>query len=383
MSAANKTRIALVVSNLDRGGIATWLLNVLSLINWTDEYEFHLIVQVFPNGNVGALYNDFIKIGAKIHHCKESLNSYSNYISELNRIMSSYGPFDIAHSHMSRVNGLILRVAAKNNIAIRVCHSHNDKSKLSTSWKNRIIRRFSQYLINKYATHKLATSIAAGHDMFGQDCELDYKFSTIYCGIDIDRFSPKNNDQDLRKHLNIPYNAKVIGHVGRFAYQKNHQLLVEIASHVCTLLPNSHFILVGEGELKNDIMRLVQQKGLKNNFSFLGARDDVPSLMVSVMDIFCLTSRFEGLGLALIEAQSSGLPCIASEAIPKEANVVPSLVTRMEIEASSKDWAEKIVNILESKPPIDHQTAYNIANQSSFTLSASSASLFKFYKSIC
>ena len=135
----------------------------------------------------------------------------------------------------------------------------------------------------------------------------------------------------------------VVGVVGRLTYQKNPQFTVEIFAKVKEKRPNAVLMFIGQGELEEEIRRMVQAKGLTDSVLFLGLRTDVPDLM-QAMDAFVLPSRFEGLGIVYIEAQAAGLKTFATaEVVPLEACVDESLFTYLPREATAQQWADAML----------------------------------------
>ena len=126
----------------------------------------------------------------------------------------------------------------------------------------------------------------------------------------------------LRDELGIGNDTFVIGHVGRFTFQKNHEFLIEIFKEIYKRNKNSKLILIGKGKNEVKIKQMVQTCGFGDKVLFLGYREDIPELM-SVMDCFVLPSRFEGLGIVGVEAQAAGLPTFFSTEIPKELKLTP------------------------------------------------------------
>ncbi|WP_165998210.1 glycosyltransferase [Bacillus sp. Cs-700] len=137
----------------------------------------------------------------------------------------------------------------------------------------------------------------------------------------------------------------MVGHVGRFIDAKNHLFLLEILKELLLRNKGVRLLLVGEGDLKAQVERAAEKAGLLDKICFTGIRDDIPVMMHS-MDAFLLPSRYEGLGLVLLEAQAAGLPCIVSEAIQPEANLNLGQMSSLSLDQSPARWAEKILNAL-------------------------------------
>lgn len=140
----------------------------------------------------------------------------------------------------------------------------------------------------------------------------------------------------------------MIGHVGRFMPQKNHEFLLHVAAEAILRNPRLHFLLVGDGPLRGEMEALAATLGIERNVSFTGNRLDVPSLMRHAMDCFFLPSQWEGLGIVALEAQALGLPCLLSDAIPIEANRLPYRNREFPLSASPGDVAELLLALTEA-----------------------------------
>jgi len=181
----------------------------------------------------------------------------------------------------------------------------------------------------------------------------------------------------MRSHLGIPPDAFVIGHVGRFDHQKNHVFLLDIFSDIVKLDSDVFLVLVGDGKLRPEIERRVTARRLWERVLFLGSRTDVPHLMQSAMDVFLFPSFFEGLGLVLIEAQAAGLPCIISDAVTEEADIVKPLIRRIGLDQPSAIWARALKDLKSSVRP--RFEALRVVEGSPFTIEASVSKLAEIY----
>jgi glycosyltransferase involved in cell wall biosynthesis len=182
----------------------------------------------------------------------------------------------------------------------------------------------------------------------------------------------------LRAELGIARNSFVVGNVARFAKQKNHRFLVDIAEHLSRMEPNVVFMLVGEGPLKPEIEALVRERGLSANFIFLGAREDVPRLLLGAMDCFLLTSLHEGLGLVVWEAQAARLTCVISDLIPEEARLEATLVRRLSLNQPAEVWANELRRL---RPLADNVRDAMSSLLFDCTIQASAAALTHIYDS--
>ena len=160
--------------------------------------------------------------------------------------------------------------------------------------------------------------------------------------IDVDKFKyDEKIRKEKRKELNIKDNQLVIGHIGRFVQQKNHEFLIDIFNEIYKQDKNAILLLIGEGPLKEEIQNKVNELGLDKNVKFLGQRSDANELY-QAMDAFVLPSLYEGLPVVGVEAQAAGLPCFFSTDMTKETEILDS-TKFISLTHKSKYWADKIL----------------------------------------
>lgn len=167
-------------------------------------------------------------------------------------------------------------------------------------------------------------------------------------GVDLEkfRFNPEIRDKE-RKKLGLEKN-KIIGHVGRFAYQKNHEYLIKIMERLHRIDPNIKLLLIGEGPEKKRIRDLVKSKGLEDTIIFYGTSNSVNDLF-QAMDVFVLPSHFEGLPIVGVEAQASGLPVLFSNQITPEAKITQNVEFLGINEENIEEWVKQIMLAIEEK----------------------------------
>ena len=195
-------------------------------------------------------------------------------------------------------------------------------------------------MVARYSTARLAASQRAARSLFGSRWRSDPCCRILYCGIDLAPFRAAVDSREVRAELGIPPESFVVGHVGRFTEPKNHTFLLQIAAQAIQLEPRARVLLVGDGPLRPAIERQVSELGLSGKVIFAGVRDDVPRLLKGAIDLFVFPSLHEGLGLALVEAQAAGLPCLYSDVIPHEVEVVRPLMQRLSLREPASRWAE-------------------------------------------
>ena len=160
-------------------------------------------------------------------------------------------------------------------------------------------------------------------------------------GIDFKRFIVDESKEEIRGEIGIPPDRFLVGHVGRFCTVKNHVFIIDVFKQLLEKKPNSHLLLVGEGELRTAIENKIKKMGITEHVTMLKSRTDIPRIM-KCMDVFIFPSLYEGLGIVLIEAQKMKTHCVISSAIPSAA-VVSNFVNRMPPDASLDKWVSAIL----------------------------------------
>lgn len=335
-------RILQVVGGMNPGGIETWLMHILRNI---DRQQFQIDFLVHTTETC-AYDEEILALGSRIITCTSPSLKWWIYNANFSQILKQNGDYDIVHSHVHHFSGYILRLAKLAGVPVRIAHSHNDTSSAEAraGWKRKAYVTSMKKLIDRYATLGLAASQDAAVDLFGDRWKSDSRRQLLYCGLDLKPFQAQIDARNIRSKLGIPADAFVIGHVGRFETQKNHQFLLEVAAEVAHREPKVHILLIGDGPLHPAMKAKVAQLNLSDRVTFAGLRSDVPQLMMGAMDIFIFPSLYEGLGLVLIEAQAAGLPCILSDVIPSEADVVKPLMKRLSLTQPASYWAKELLS---------------------------------------
>lgn len=327
-------RVLHVVVNMNRGGAETLIMNLYRNID-RSKVQFD-----FLTCKEGVFDEEIVKLGGKVHRIPYVTDvGHRGYIKALNTFFSSHPQYKIVHSHMDKMSGLVLRSAKKARVPVRIAHSHNTSSEGGATAK--IYKWYAGKSIGTCATHLLACSNAAARWLFADKADTA---KILKNGIDCDRFlfRPEIRKQ-VRKELQIEQEAFVIGHVGRFAYQKNHTYLIDLFAQLTQFRPNSILLLAGEGPLRLEMEKKVKDLNMENHIRFLGVRSDIERIL-QAFDVFVFPSIHEGLPVTLVEAQGVGLPCIISDAITKEVDLGMNLVEHVPL-ADKMAWIEKMKNI--------------------------------------
>jgi glycosyltransferase involved in cell wall biosynthesis len=361
-------KILQVVYKLNRGGIGNWLLNIRKYLDQGLFQMDFLVHDLFPGDND----EEISRLGSKILYCPYP-NRLWMYGNNFKRTLKEYGPYDAIHSHLSNC-GYHVKLAAECDIPHRIVHSHSIywKRLIGISARAKLKRLlfwpFLRIWIARYASRGLAASADAAVSLFGSGWQKDKRWQVLPCAIDLDPFEDEVNREALRAELGIPLDAFVVGHVGRFTKEKNHPFIIDVASEISRQHANMRLLLIGEGTLKPDIEKYAIKVGMAEKVIFAGLRRDVPRLMSGAMDLFIFPSVYEGLGLALVEAQAAGLPALISQTIPEEAIVIPSLVQRLSLSEPISTWSKAALHYCGNKNNFDRGRALQIMQKSLFNI---------------
>jgi glycosyltransferase involved in cell wall biosynthesis len=369
-------RILHVIGQMGRGGAETWLLHVLRNID-RNRFQMDFLVHKEEEGAYDA---EVKALGGKIIPCTGH-NRPLSYARNLRKILQDQGPYDIVHSHIHFYSGVVLRAARHAGVPVRIAHSHNDTSsaEAGTTLTRRIYLNVMRRWLDSNATAGLAVSRCAANDLFGPSWESDARWNTIWHGIDLTPFRDSVDRAAVRAELQLPQNAFVIGHVGRFSEQKNHAFILEIMKEVAERDSDTHLLLVGDGELRQAMEIKQSQMGLAGRITFAGLRPDTARLMLGAMDALLFPSHHEGMPLVLIEAQAAGLPCFISDVIGEEADVVKPLMKRLSLTQSASEWADAVLALKASKPLISQSEALSIIEQKPVNIAISAKYLEAVY----
>jgi glycosyltransferase involved in cell wall biosynthesis len=233
--------------------------------------------------------------------------------------------------------------------------------------------------LHRHATLGLAVSRQAAVSLFGANWSGDRRWRISYCGIDLAPFRASTDRAAARSEFKIPERAFVVGHVGRFDYQKNHKFLIEVFTTLARRNPDARLLLIGEGPMRAAIEEQVGWAGLRDKVILAGPRPDVPRLMTAVMDAFVLPSHFEGLPLVLLEAQAAGLPCLLADTVAEETTVNPALVRRLSLAQTTEAWCDELDALCLSLAHESRREAVRVIEESAFNIQTGVARLQEIY----
>ena len=350
-----------ILSPLYQNGIVNVLLNY---IKHMDKKNFNITITCIKSEdrNVISLFEE---LGCEVIELPNRKKNILAYIREYNKITKRN--FNVVHINGNSATMVVeLYISKRNKILKRIAHSHNS----TTSYP--ILHRCLYPFLNRYITDAIACSELAGNWIFNKE------FRVLKNAIDIEKYYFNEEIRlKYRKELNIEGNT-VIGQVARFNEQKNHEFTLHLFKEFKKNNEKSKLILVGKGPLLKEIKTKANEIGLESDIIFLEERNDIEKLM-QAFDILILPSKWEGLGMVLMEAQASGLPCCTSCNVPKDVEI-SSIIKRVNLDIN--DWINTMNELIgESRVRIqDCIDAQKSLEYYGYSISKEAKELEKIYK---
>ncbi len=359
-----KYHILHVFGNMNCGGAENRIMDLYRYIDRSEiQFDFLVLFQ-------GEHYFDeeIKRLGGKIFSVRHPRESILGHIFDVYKVMKNEGPFQAVHSHTSYHSGLVLLIAKFAGIKNRIAHARTTSTKDVRSIRKRMLLFLGRFLIFLSYTKLVAISKTAAEFLFGEKSIKNEKVIIVPNSINLDSYKMVRDEEisQIKNQFNISSNKLVIGHVGRFSFMKNHKFIIDVANSLKEMKIDFVVILVGDGELKNEIENKVKESSLEENIIFLGIRDDVPTLM-NVFDVLIMPSLFEGLGGVVIEAQAAGTPSIVADTLPSEVDLGLEIVEFLSLDEPSEVWGQKLIEA-SSKTKLESARIIAAFNKKRFTL---------------
>lgn len=332
----SKIRVLLVTGSLNIGGMETVAMNI---VRFSDRKTFVFDFLVYGEKEYSH-EREAIQLGCRILRVPFPHDTPLSFEKNVRNIIRKNGPYQIVHCHNLFNCGFVAKAAYLEHVPVRISHSHTNRVKRAKSIIRNIYELYMRLLISKYSTDFFACSLKAGNYLFGK------KFADIGFilknGIDVDKFS---FDNDVREKYRQDFSVRdklIIGQIGTLCDVKNHLFSLEVFKKMSEKQKNRYkLIFVGDGELKDDIEFKIEELDLQGDVIMLGRRSDVSEIL-SMIDLYFMPSKYEGVSVALMEAQAAGLPCVTSEtACAPEVNVTNQIQTVCLL-SPIDEWVDKI-----------------------------------------
>jgi glycosyltransferase involved in cell wall biosynthesis len=317
------------------GGVESVIMNYYRNID-NNVCQF---IFVSPSPQI-AYENEILSRGDIVIHIPSRRKHFFKFRKALNNLFKQY-KFDAIWANMCSLSNIdCLKFATKHNIKTRIIHSHNSQN--MGSFISAILHKINRKFIHRYANNFWACGKLAGEYFYNPTILNSTNYKIIPNAIDLQKFK---FDDVVRNNIRSQLDAEdklIFGHVGRFHFQKNHKFLIEVFYEFQKKYSNCELQLVGQGEDEHAIKQQVKELAIEDKVKFLGVRNNVNELLQG-FDLIVLPSLFEGLSVALLEAQATGLPIYASNTISTETKVNNNF-TFLSLTQSPAEWANYIYN---------------------------------------
>ncbi|MBQ8297280.1 MAG: glycosyltransferase family 1 protein [Ruminococcus sp.] len=325
-----KIRIAMIMNDFNMNGISMVVLNYCRYI---DKNKFDVTILT---GTPVAQPNseECAKLGVKVKMLPSRKESSAKFYLALLKEVSGK-KYDIVHVHgNSAMITPELFISFLKGVRVRIAHSHN-----STCDHMRMHKLLLPFF-NMFHNHGFACSSLAGNWLFKNG-----KFDVIPNGFDVERFrfNPEMR-AEIRRKLGLE-DKFIIGHIGRFNNQKNHPFLLDVFEKAASANKNIYLVLVGGGPDYEKIKALIDKHPFKERIVLYGETACTEEVY-NAMDVFVFPSKYEGLGIVLLEAQICGLPCVTSDVVPPEAIISENTVA-LSLDSGAAEWSRKILSMYE------------------------------------
>ena len=340
----NPLRIAQLMGKWVGGGVEAVVMNYYRNIDRSNvQFDF-----ICDEDSTNIPYEEIEKLGGKVILIPPYQNIFK-YQKKLREVLEN-GNYRIIHSHINTLSVFPLFAAKRAGVPIRIAHSHSTTNK--KEWKKNLLKMCLKPFSKLYATHYFCCSEFAGRWLFGNK---KYDIGEVFLlnnAIDLEKFVYNEKiRKDKRYELGIKDEILVIGHIGRFVEQKNHERLIEIFSELHKQNNNSILLLAGQGPLQDKIKQRVKILGLENFVKFLGQRNDAVELY-QAFDVLLLPSLYEGLPVVGVEAQAAGLLCLFSDDMTKEVKILET-TKLVSLTIDNKKWADLLINLYKKNKRIN------------------------------
>lgn len=323
------------------GGIETLMYNIFGDVN-------SIVIDFITFDRKCAFEDELRKNGHQVYHLpprKEKLLAFDSIVKGFFRKHNDYDYIWINTSSNSMYQFQVY--GKKLTRAKIITHSHGTKAyqgRLTiTSMLNATLNSFNRKIVRNHTDIYIGCSKAAGEALFGK--EIGARLVILNNGIATEKFKfDEQKRKNIRCKLNIGSDTLLVGMIGRLSSQKNPIRGIQIFESILRMNEKSVLVVVGDGELRNDINTFIVNKKLYDNVLSLGVRKDIPDLLCAI-DVLIMPSLFEGLPVVAIEAQCAGVKCFLSDEITDEVSIT-DLVRRLPLKKSNDEWANEIISSL-------------------------------------
>ena len=361
-------RILMLFTVMNRGGAETMVMNYYRNID-RSRVQFDFMVH---RAERGAYDDEIEELGGKIYRMIPLHPfTFGKYKKQISEFFDRHPEYRIIHGHCSESGYFVYREAARRGVPVIIAHAHNAHALFDAKWP---FRTWFKIAMRPYLTQGFTCGKEAARWLFGKESGARALLQRNAIDTRLYRYNEAVR-RSVRAELGLSDDVTVIGHVGRFNRQKNHEFLLDVFERYVQAHAASCLILVGTGELQDLIERKVKSLHLEDKVRFLGIRPDVHRLLQG-MDLFLFPSFMEGLSVSMVEAQCTGLPCVVSDRIPSEV-AMTDRVSFVSLGDSAEHWAEAVGKAL--SVPADRETYANRITEAGYDIVCNARWLQNYY----
>lgn len=330
-----KMKILLIGMTTNIGGIETLLYNIATNLDKT-KFEIYFLDMTAKKI---AFYNELVEKNIEVIKVTSRRENFLKHVIDLKQVFKNY-KFDVIHFNIMDFSLFEpLYLANKYSKAQLILHSHNGGGSNRVSLKYKVLNTIGRTVVKKINYERIACGEQAGNWMFGNK-----PFTILNNAIDIEKFSfSQSYRNEIRNELDIDEKCYVIGQVAKLEEQKNPLFLLEIFNEYQKNNPNSKLLIVGEGNLLNEVKKRADDYKIGDKVLLVGKKMDAFKYY-SAFDILVMPSIYEGLSITMVEAQVNGLKCITSDNVDKNSNLTGN-VKFISLEKTANEWSEEIVQL--------------------------------------
>ena len=337
-------RIGMYIGKWVGGGVEAVVMNYYKNID-RNKIQFDFICD---DDSTNIPYEEIEKLGGKVI-IVPPYQKLIKFHKEFKRICKENN-YKIVHSNANVLSVFPLFAAKYAGVPVRIAHSHSTTNR--TEWKKNLLKQVLKPFSKVFANTYFACTEHAGRWLFGNKAFDKGKVLVVNNGIDVDSYSFNEKvRKEKRNELKLKDTDIVIGHIGRFVKQKNHEFLIDIFNELYKENNNYKLMLIGQGPLQDEMKQKVKDLGIEAAVMFLGQKNDA-NKYYQAMDLFLFPSLYEGLGMVFVEAQSAALPSVASTEVPVIAQV-SDRACFIGLDQPIKVWTDKIKEVINQERKVD------------------------------
>lgn len=368
MAKDNIIDVLCITSKLCIGGVQTYLINYIEPL-----LKYGIRLNFAVQTTEPQIYDEYVKsLGCRIFTITSLSVSKLAFMKDIRSILKSYPVIKIVHSHQNFAN--IYSLVASKGLAKTISHSHSNYQ--PKSFINSILKKIFKLILPLFADAYWACSDQSAKWLYGPYIKSK-KCHIVLNAISPEKFKFNSNKRELiRDRYNL--NGKLVWvHIGSFGEAKNHKFLIELFAESCKRKQNQHLLLCGDGLLRPQIEKRIQELGLSDKVTLLGNCKN-PQDYLSAADLYVFPSLFEGFPLSAVEAQATGIKGVVSAAVPQQCIINPN-VLRIE-SLSISLYIQKIEEVL--KIDFDRNNGVINIENSGFSISSEAKKIANYYNEI-